>query len=75
MSDHGSHYPSTSPSVTLPDDFLLTFPQASRRVGISESTLRRAVKDGKLIAHVVGKYLRIRNRDLSAYIASLRRPS
>lgn len=62
------------PPEPIPDSYLLTFPQAVRLTGVSETTLRRAVRDGKLTTHRVGKYLRIRHADLASYIASLRQP-
>lgn len=72
MSHHGPEPHPLPSSATDEEIILLTFPQASRASGISESTLRRAVKSGKLRTHKVGKFLRIQKGDLKSYIASLR---
>lgn len=59
----------------LPDDaavILLPFDEVGRRLGVSESTVRRLVRDGQLQAVSVGSARRVHVDDLRAYTSGLR---
>jgi excisionase family DNA binding protein len=54
---------------------MLTIKQFAKKSGISETTLRRSIRDGSLTAHVLGKgkkrpSYRIRPEDFEAYLAA-----
>ena len=53
---------------------LLTLREVADTVKVSETTVRRWVRDGSLVAYKVGKrgQLRVRERDLEAYLESQR---
>ena len=48
---------------------LLSIPQAADQLGISEKGVRRAVTRGDLVAHRIGRLLRIAEDDLAAFVA------
>lgn len=47
----------------------LTVDEARRRLGVSESTLRRMIRQGTLEAQRIGQRLRIREADVTRYLA------
>lgn len=49
----------------------ITFREAAERLHVSESTVRRAVSSGDLVAVRIGAARRIRNEDLVRYCAEL----
>jgi excisionase family DNA binding protein len=48
---------------------MLTVQEVAERLAVSESTVIRLIEDGAIIAHRVGKQLRITEEDLQAYLA------
>ena len=48
---------------------LLSVPEAADQLGISEKGVRRAIGRGDLIAHRIGRLLRIAEDDLAAFVA------
>jgi excisionase family DNA binding protein len=48
---------------------LFTIPEVARHLRVCSKTVRRMIKDGKLIAIRVGKQPRISERDLRAYLS------
>ena len=55
----------------LPDR-LFSIPQAADQLGISEKSVRRAIQRGELVAHRIGRLLRIAEEDLAAFVAMRR---
>lgn len=60
----------TSDIGTLPESRFVTLVEASRRVGLSEDTIRRRVKDGTIPAVLLAGRYRIREDHLRAWIES-----
>ncbi len=48
---------------------LLSVPEAADQLGISEKGVRRAVTRGDLVAHRIGRLLRIAEDDLAVFVA------
>ena len=48
---------------------LLSIPEAADQLGISEKGVRRAIGRGDLVAHRIGRLLRIAEDDLAAFVA------
>jgi len=48
---------------------LLSVPETADQLGISEKSVRRAVTRGDLVAHRIGRLLRIAEDDLAAFVA------
>ena len=48
---------------------LLSVPEAADQLGISDKGVRRAIGRGDLIAHRIGRLLRIAEDDLAAFVA------
>ena len=48
---------------------LLSVPEAADHLGISDKGVRRAVTRGDLVAHRIGRLLRIAEDDLAAFVA------
>jgi excisionase family DNA binding protein len=51
---------------------LTTIPQAAQACGIGAHQLRRAVREGKLLAYQVGGWPRVKPSDVDAWLQSLR---
>lgn len=51
---------------------LLSIPEAADQLGVSEKTIRRNIQRGDLVAHRIGRLLRIAEGDLAVFIASHR---
>ncbi len=60
------HYP----DLPRPLDPMMGIAKTGLALGISESTVRRLIKAGKLKAHRVGGQLRIAEEDLRAFLDS-----
>jgi excisionase family DNA binding protein len=61
----------SSPKPT-PIPRLLSIATVALHLDVSQKTVRRAVDDGQLAVHRVGRQLRISEADLAAYIARSR---
>ena len=48
---------------------LLSVPEAADQLGVSEKTIRRTIQRGDLVAHRIGRLLRIAEGDLAAFVA------
>ena len=48
---------------------LLSIPQAADQLSISDKGVRRAINRGNLVAHRIGRLLRIAQDDLAAFMA------
>jgi excisionase family DNA binding protein len=48
---------------------MLTVQEVAERLAVSESTVIRLIESGALIAHRIGKLLRIAEEDLAAFLA------
>ena len=51
---------------------LLSIPEAADQLGVSEKTIRRTIQRGDLVAHRIGRLLRIAEGDLAAFVAQHR---
>lgn len=58
-----------SPSA---DDYLISLPEACKFLDVSDATIRRYIKDGKVPAYNFGKEYKFRIQELSAFIESMR---
>ena len=48
---------------------LHTVEAVAERLGLSDKTIRRRITDGDLVAHRIGRRLRISEQDLQAFLA------
>lgn len=55
----------------MSDPLAYAIPEAAAAVGVSESTLRRAIADHSLIARYIGRKPVIQVRELDAWLESL----
>ncbi len=53
---------------------LLTIALAASRLSISESSVRRLIARGRLVAHRFGGCVRVSEADLDAFVARCRKP-
>lgn len=62
-----------SPSSSTPayHKLLLTLSEAQELTGLSRTILRKAISEGKLKAHIIGRSWRIKYTDLERYIEKL----
>lgn len=61
-------------SVSMDERVLLPYDEAAHRLGVSKSTVKRLVADGKIKSVKVASASRIHRDDLDAYADGLRRP-
>ena len=64
------HAPETSPPSTA----LYTVAQVAERLQVSTKTVRRWIENDDLIAHRLGRQLRISEADLQTFIKARREP-
>ena len=51
---------------------LFSVPEAADQLGISDKSVRRAIQRGDLVAHRIGRLLRISEADLALFVAKHR---
>lgn len=54
------------------DDYLISLPEACKFLDVSDATLRRYIKDGKVPAYNFGKEYKFKVQELAAFIDSMR---
>lgn len=52
----------------------LSTPQAATELGVTVATVYRLINKGELAAHRIGRVIRIRRKDLDAYLRGTRVP-
>lgn len=66
---HSMAHPTDNPGTTNPDP-LLTVSQAAHYLGVSDKLVRREISAGRLTRTTVGRYIRVRQSALEAYLAN-----
>ena len=59
-------------STPFPSDYLISLPEACKLLDISDATIRRYIKDGKLPAYNFGKEYKFKLNEISKFIDSTR---
>ncbi len=54
------------------DDYLISLPEACKFLDVSDATLRRYIKDGRVPAYNFGKEYKFKIQELSAFVDSTR---
>lgn len=54
------------------DDYLVSLPEACKFLDVSDATIRRYIKDGKVPAYNFGKEYKFKIQELSEFISSTR---
>lgn len=56
--------------IVLEDRAMLDIEEVIERLGVSDSTVRRLVKEGKLRAYRLGRRLKFKNEDIDRFVES-----
>ena len=64
------HVPANSPRYAAPADSLLSLNQAAQEAGCHPSTIRNAIKAGRLAASTIGSAYIIERADLARFVST-----